>query len=118
MKSRLLSFLSPIKQIVPVISLPNNKHLDWFTLKEFTDGKINEAKKIEICFGKGRKHGGKRKNACYQHFLLFPQPAWWPNGYIVCLVSRGHGCNPWLQQTKVFKIGSSGSLPWRSGLWD
>ena len=53
-------------------SLPNDKFFDWFKLKAYADDN-KWASKIEICFGKGRKHCGKGENACYQHFLLFPQ---------------------------------------------
>ena len=41
--------------------LPNDKILDWFKLKEFANNKINVTEKIEICFEKRRKHGGKRR---------------------------------------------------------
>ena len=31
--------------------------------------------------------------------------------------AEGRGFDPWPRQTKVFKTGSSGLPPWRSGLW-
>ena len=34
---------------------------------------MNMTQEIEICFFKGRKHCGKRKNPGYQHFLQFGQ---------------------------------------------
>ena len=45
--------------------------LDWAKLGAFADNRINVTEKIEISSGKGRKHGGKRKNDGYHHFLLF-----------------------------------------------
>ena len=55
-------------------SLPIENFLDWSKSKESADRKMNVSNKNEICFGKGGKHCGKRKkNAGYQHFLLFPQ---------------------------------------------
>ena len=54
-------------------SLPNDTFLDGSKFKALTDDKIN-VKKKEICFGKGRKHCGKSRNAGYQHFLLFSSP--------------------------------------------
>ena len=33
-------------------------------------------------------------------------------------LAGGRGFNPRPRQTKVFKTGSSGSPPWRSGLWE
>ena len=58
--------------------------VDVLTRKLWTDGRTKSDHnsslstpcsgelKTEICVGKGRKHCGKRKNAGYQHFLLFP----------------------------------------------
>ena len=34
------------------------------------------------------------------------------------LCAGGRGFDPQLQQTKVFKTGSSGFPPWRSGMWE
>ena len=39
--------------------------LDWSKLKAFADEIINVAEKIEICFGKGRKHCGKRRKCFF-----------------------------------------------------
>ena len=55
-----------------VNSLPNENISDWSKLKAFADDKINATEKIE--FGLGSVNNvGKRENAGYQHFLLFPQ---------------------------------------------
>ena len=39
-------------------------------------------------------------------------------GRVLPLWAGGCGFDPWLQQTKVYKTGSSGFAPWRSGLWE
>ena len=44
------------------------------------------------------------------------RPPLWPSGYSVSLMSMRSWFNPRLRQTKVFKTGSSGFLPWHSGL--
>ena len=54
-------------------SLPNDKILDWSNLKAFADDKINVIEKIKFVLGKVENIAGKRENAGYQHFLLFPQ---------------------------------------------
>ena len=51
-------------------SLPNDKILDWFKLKAFADDKFES--KIKICFGKGRKHCGKRRKCWLPAFSPFP----------------------------------------------
>ena len=57
----------------PFNSLPNNKFLDWSRLKAFADDKINVTKKLKFVFTKIEIIEGKGENACYQHFLFFPQ---------------------------------------------
>ena len=55
-----------------VISLPNNKILDWSKSKAFTDDKINVAKLVISLPDRIENIVGKGENAGYQHFLLFP----------------------------------------------
>ena len=52
-------------------SLQNKKSLDWSKLKAFAEDKINETK-IEIRFGKGKKHCGKRRKCWLPAFSTFP----------------------------------------------
>ena len=42
-------------------------------LKAFADDKLNVAQNIEVVFHRIENIVGKEENACYQHFLLFPQ---------------------------------------------
>ena len=58
---------------VVINTLPNNKTLDWFKLKAFSDDKINLAEKLKFVMGRVQNIVGKGENAGYQHFLLFPQ---------------------------------------------
>ena len=51
--------------------LSDSKILDWSKLKAFINDKIN-MKKLTL-FRKGKKHCGKWRKCCYQHFLFFPQ---------------------------------------------
>ena len=54
--------------------LPNKQFSDWSKLKAFADDKINVTEKLKFDLEiKGRKHCGKRRNAGYQHFILFRQ---------------------------------------------
>ena len=55
-----------------LISLPNDRFLDWSKLKAFTDNKINLAEKLKFVLGRV-ENVGKGENAGYQHFLLFLQ---------------------------------------------
>ena len=50
-------------------TLPNNKFLDWSKFKAFADDKIQQ----KFCFGWAENIVGKRENAGFQHFLIFPQ---------------------------------------------
>ena len=50
--------------------LPNDKVSDWSKLKAFADGKSNVTK-IEICFGKGKKHCRKRRKCWLRAFSPF-----------------------------------------------
>ena len=64
------------RQHVTFNPLPNNKILDMTKFKAFADDKLNVAKMTKMTiFLKDRAEntGGKRENAGYQHFLLFPQ---------------------------------------------
>ena len=54
-------------------SLPNEKILDVTKSKAFADDKINEAQMVISVFNRVENNVGKRENAGYQHFLLFPQ---------------------------------------------
>ena len=53
--------------------LSNDKFLDWFKLKAFAEDKISVAKNLKFVLGRVENIVGKGENACYQHFLLFPQ---------------------------------------------
>ena len=55
------AFCAPYGTVFPINPLPNDKILNGSKLKAFADGKITVTKRIEICFGKDRKHGGKRR---------------------------------------------------------
>ena len=57
----------------PFNSLPNDKILDYSKLKEFADGKIKVSEKLKLVLGWVENIFGKRENAGYQHFLLFPK---------------------------------------------
>ena len=54
-------------------SLPNDKILDWSSLKAFAVYKILMNKKLKFDMGRVENIVGKGENAGYQHFLLFPQ---------------------------------------------
>ena len=53
-------------------SLPNNKIVDQFNLKDFADNKISETNKMNFVMGKVENIVGKRENAGHQHFSPFP----------------------------------------------
>ena len=55
------------------LTLPNDKFLGWSKLKAFADGKINMTKNLQIALGRLENIVGKRENAGYEHFLLYPQ---------------------------------------------
>ena len=54
-----------------VNSLPNDSFLDQSILKALADDKVNLAEKIEICFGKERKHIPKRRKCWSPVFTPF-----------------------------------------------
>ena len=54
-------------------SSPNDIILDWSKFKAFADDKINLNEKFKFVFGRIENMVGKRDNAGYQHFLIFPQ---------------------------------------------
>ena len=54
-------------------SLPNDKISDWSKLKALTDDKIDATEKSKFVLGRVKNIVGKRRNAGYQYFLLFPQ---------------------------------------------
>ena len=53
--------------------LPNGKILDQSKLKAFADDNLNVYQKLKFALGRVENIVGKRENAGYQHFLLFPQ---------------------------------------------
>ena len=55
-----------------VNSLPNDKIVDWSNLKASADDKIYITEKIEVGFGTGRKHIGKRRKCWFPAFSTFP----------------------------------------------
>ena len=60
---------------MPFNSLPNDKILDWSKLNAFADNKIKVPilKMMIFVFDRVENIVGKGENACYQHYLLFPQ---------------------------------------------
>ena len=50
----------------------NDKILDWSKLKASAKDKINVNEVLKIGFGRVDNDVGKRENAGFQHFLLFP----------------------------------------------
>ena len=56
-----------------LISLPNNKILDWSKLKACADNKIKFTENLKFVLGRTENILGKGENAGYQHFLLFPK---------------------------------------------
>ena len=58
---------------MPFNPIPNDKLLDWFKLKAFTDDKIKELKVMIFVFDRVENIVVKGENVGYQHFLLFPQ---------------------------------------------
>ena len=60
-------------QTLPVSSLPNNTFLDWSKLKAFADDKMNVPRNFKFVLARVANIVGKRENAGYKHFLLFPQ---------------------------------------------
>ena len=54
-------------------SLPNDKILDWSTLKAFGDKKMNATEKLKFVLERVENIVGKGENAGYWHFLLFSQ---------------------------------------------
>ena len=63
-------------------SLPNNKILDWSKPKAFADQNLYVAQIMIYVFGRVENIVGKRENAGFQHFLLFPQ----------CFQKVSYGC--------------------------
>ena len=70
-KGRLCLLLHLHLEICPN-SLPNDKILDWSTLKALADAKIDVAEMIISLYDRVENIMGKGENAGYQHFLLFP----------------------------------------------
>ena len=61
-------FLTPM-----IIPLPDDKILDMTELKAFAVDKLNVDKMTFSLLDRVENKEGKGENACYQHFLLFPQ---------------------------------------------
>ena len=53
-----------------LLTLPNDRFLDWIKLETFAEDKFG--RKIQFSYRKGRKHYGKKKNGSYHHFPIFP----------------------------------------------
>ena len=53
--------------------LPNNKILDVNKLEAFADNKLNVTEMMISLYNSVENTVGNEENACYQHFLLFPQ---------------------------------------------
>ena len=64
----ILGFL--VNNILPLYQ--TTKYLVWSKLKAFADYKMNLTEKIKTCFGKGRKHCGKRRKCWLPAFSPFP----------------------------------------------
>ena len=56
-----------------VNSIPNSKILDWSKFKAFADNKMNGVQTMISISDTDENIVGKRENAGYQHFLLFPR---------------------------------------------
>ena len=56
-----------------IISLPNDKILNWSKLKAFVGKEIKVLKMMIFVFDRVENIVGKGENAGYQHFLLFPK---------------------------------------------
>ena len=55
-----------------LISISNDKILDWSNWKAFADEKLNANEKLKFVLG-WVENVGNGENAGYQNFLLFPQ---------------------------------------------
>ena len=64
-----------------VNSLPNDKILDVIKLKAFADDKSTIAEMTGSLFDRDENTVGKRENAGFQNFLLFPQGFPKPKGF-------------------------------------
>ena len=53
--------------------LPNNKILDNSNLTAFADDKCNYTENVKYAYHRVENIVGKRENAGYQHFAIFPQ---------------------------------------------
>ena len=52
--------------------LPNDEFIDWSKLKALAYNRINVTEKLKNCFGKSRKHDGKRRKCWLKAFSPFP----------------------------------------------
>ena len=53
--------------------LPDDKISDWSKSKAFADDKLNVTQNIKVVFHRIENNIGKKEDAGYKHFLLFPQ---------------------------------------------
>ena len=60
-----------MSEVFCLSSLTKDKSLDWFELKAFADDILHMNQKTKFCFGKGRKHRGKRRKCCLPAFSSF-----------------------------------------------
>ena len=74
MEMHLIPFCQSIAKISHCINpLPNDKISAWSKLKAFADEKLDVVKMMISLLDSVENTLGKRENAGYQHFLLFPQ---------------------------------------------
>ena len=83
-----------------VNSLPNHKILDWSILKAFCSRQTKCESKIDICFGKGRKHCGKRTK-CWLPVYPRKHLFWEGMKKIKCCFSH-HDFNPFKDEYRFF----------------
>ena len=60
-------------QLLSFNSLPNDNFLDWTKFKALADDKLNVAEIMIYVCDRVENIMGKRENAGYQQFLLFPR---------------------------------------------
>ena len=67
------SVTNPFAGLTKPLTLPNNKILRETKLKAIATIKIDVNQKLKFVLGRVENIVGKRENAGFQHFLLFPQ---------------------------------------------
>ena len=81
-------------------SLPNDKISDQSKLKAFADDKIDVVEMMISLLDRVENTAGKRENAGYQHFLLFPQ---WKTAFFLRVDKSRDGV---VKNTKGYNIKS------------